>query len=453
MDRIGLLGIRRGAGESADLVPFTLAVEERPDALLRIRDASGVQELVYLATCNRVEVVFVGERRAHLSEYRPRIYAAITGREPEPGEAEQAFNMWAGEGAVEHLFLVAAGLDSSLVGETEIVGQMRAAMQLSRELGLNGPRTEWVFEEAWKTAKRARRATSLGSGKVSLAEIALQHARDKLSNPAATVGLVGVSPMTERCARQLSEERIPFIVYNRSRKRAEELARELGGEARALEEVGGGTDILEVLILATGAPEAVLGRADLEMLAGRADPGHAPLLIDMANPPDIEHRDAEAVGLRRIGLDEILRVAEEHRSRRLEHAAAARDVVDQALVDLNRKLLDSTLGPMFAAMQERYRATALEGVERLFARHLPELDEERRDDVRRWAQTLARRMAHGPTVGLRAVAKQSGFRAVETFFGAADDSLAKEVNDLARSDERPAPAADSPSAAVDEKLS
>jgi hypothetical protein len=108
---------------------------------------------------------------------------------------------------------------------------------------------------------------------------------------------------------------------------------------------------------------------------------------------------------------------------------------------------------MFAAMQERYRATALEGVERLFTRHLPELDEERRNDIRLWAQTLARRMAHGPTVGLRAVAKQSGFRAVETFFGAADESLAREVGNLANSDERPSPAADSPSTAIDEHQS
>ena len=212
MDRIGLLGIRRGAGGSADLVPFTIPAEERPDALPRICEVVGARELVYLATCNRVEFVFVSERREPLIEYRPRIFAALTGREPGPGEAERAFNMWAGEGAVEHLFLVAAGLDSSLVGETEIVGQMRAALQLSRDLGITGPRTEWAFEEAWKTAKRARRATSLGSGKLSLAEIALQHARDKLSKPSSIVGLVGVSPMTERCARELSEKGIPFIV-------------------------------------------------------------------------------------------------------------------------------------------------------------------------------------------------------------------------------------------------
>ena len=238
--------------------------------------------------------------------------------------------------------------------------------------------------------------------------------------------------------------------YNRNRERAEDLAREFGGEARDLEQVGRGTDVLEVVILATGAPGAVLGRADLEMLAGRSDPGHAPLLIDMANPPDVEAQEAATVGLRRIGLDEILLEAEEHRSRRLEHAAAARDVVDEALVDLNRKLLDSALGPMFAALQERYRATAMEGAERLFTRHLPELDEDRRDDVRRWAQTLARRMAHGPTVGLRAVAKQAGFRAVETYIGTAYESLAQEVGSLASSEERPSPAANSPSAAVDE---
>lgn len=449
MDRIGLAGIRWHEGASDDLARFTIPIDERATVLANVRESVGARELVYLATCNRVEIVFVADDDTPLPEYRPRLYEALTGRRPTNGDAERTLKLWAGEGAVEHLFLVVCGLDSSLVGETEILGQVRGAYDFSRSIGLIGPRTEWLFEEAFKVSRRVRRSTSLGGGKLSLSEIALDHVRDRLRNTPGAVGVVGVSPMTQRCAEALAARRVPVFVFNRSLEHAEELAQSVGGTARALSDLGDGNDALEALVFATGSSEPVVGLAELEKLAVRSRSGRPPLIIDLANPPDVEPAHAEAAGLARIGIEEVLHEAEEHRDQRLVQAVDARTLVDRALRDLARNMSVAALAPVFAALQRRYRQTAIEGVERLFRKDLAGLCDAERVAVQRWAEALARRLAHVPTAGLRAVAKDSGFRAVEQFLAAADARLAEELRSLAGDGGRPRPPARSDVLATD----
>lgn len=436
MDRIGLTGVswrRQGTGAVAR---FTIPVDERPQVLRRIADHAGLEELVYLATCNRVEVIYVGDGRRPIGAYRPRIYEAITGETPALGEAERALTAWVGEGAVEHVFDVAAGLDSAMMGETEIRGQMRDALELSRSLGLTGTRLEWLFEEAAKTARRVHGSTDIGQGKVSLAEIAILHARQRLAETPSPLALVGVSPMTVRCAEKLSQEGIEIIVFNRSLEHAEELAAKVGGTARSLAELGAGSDGIEVVVCATGSPDAVLSRADLERLAARVPSGRPLLVVDMANPPDVEPADAHAAGIERIGMEEIVEEAQEHRHQRSDAAAAARDIVDQSLTKLRDQMADKALSPMLVSMQQKYQETTQVALERLFRKDLVTLDEKDREVVRRWAQVLARRLAHVPLVGMRAIAREKGLSAAETFLADADEFLSSELTrQLAASDQ------------------
>ena len=113
---------------------------------------------------------------------RAHAFALLTGRPAVNGEAERRLRAWHGEGAAEHLFLTAAGLDSACVGETEIVGQVRAAQERALELGLCGPSLGLVFEEALEIAARVRGETKLGEGRVSLAEIAVQQLRERIAS-------------------------------------------------------------------------------------------------------------------------------------------------------------------------------------------------------------------------------------------------------------------------------
>src|SRR6185436_3905274 len=177
MNRIGLLGLSWRHVAPEQLASWTLPPHERAARLPRLARELGVRELVYIATCNRVEVAFVAEPGEPLAAYRPRLWRALRGVEPAPGEAERGLRAWGGEGAVEHLFLVTAGLDSARVGETEIAAQVREAHDLARALDLAGPRLTRIFDEALRIARRVHALTAVGEGRVSLAELAIAAVR------------------------------------------------------------------------------------------------------------------------------------------------------------------------------------------------------------------------------------------------------------------------------------
>ncbi|MDE0897106.1 MAG: hypothetical protein OSB10_11035, partial [Planctomycetota bacterium] len=152
MEHIGVIGLSWRQGGPDALARFTLPSGGADEArrLAGLRDAMGCDEMVYLATCNRVEIFFTVRDPLDMQKMRSRAFEAITGVAPEPGEAERCLRAWAGEGAAEHLFLVAAGLDSAKVGETEINGQLRRALDTASSAGLlraYGGRLESLLEE------------------------------------------------------------------------------------------------------------------------------------------------------------------------------------------------------------------------------------------------------------------------------------------------------------------
>ena len=154
MHRVGVVGISWRQRRSGLLAELTIPRELRSDRLPALRDIAGVRELVYLGTCGRVEVTFATDGNVSFDACRRRIFEALTGRAAHAGEAEHSMRAWHGEGAVEHIFVVAAGLDSARVGESEIAGQIRDALADAQSAGTLGPRLERVFTEALRVAKR-----------------------------------------------------------------------------------------------------------------------------------------------------------------------------------------------------------------------------------------------------------------------------------------------------------
>ena len=431
MHRLGVVGISWRHADAGTIASFTIAREDRDTRLAALAAQLGVAELVYLATCNRVEVAFATDGHTPLAAIRRRAFAALQGREPRAGEAEHTLRAWQGEGAAEHLFLVAAGLESARVGESEVTGQLREAIDDARRRGLLGPHLEMFFTEAIKVAKKVRPMTEGRIGRVSLAQIAQRTALERLARTAGPLAVVGVSPMTEQCARGLAAEGVPVVVVNRTLARAETLAAEVRGTARALEAFRGDPDPVEVLILATGSKEPVFGRADLERIAARTPSAEAPLVIDLAIPPNVTPEDAIAADVPRIGMDEVTLAAAGDRERVIGEFADARAIVDASLTELRRQMAERLIGPMIADLHRRYRHTAMEGVERLFQKDLAALGEAEREAVRRWAETLARRFAHVPSVGLRDLVFEAGPAAVEAFLSHTEPELAQRLHDAA----------------------
>lgn len=428
MERIGIVGISARTVDSETLGRFTIAREERERRLAELAAELGVDELLYLATCNRVEVAYrVPGDQCELDFRRP-VFRALAGAEPLPGEAERTLRGWIGEGAVEHLFLVAAGFDSAQVGEREIQGQLRDALAGARAAGTAGVLLDRLVEEALRVAHQVHRQTRLGAGRTSLAEIAADHLLERVRRTPSPVALLGVTPMTRRAGEALVRDGVPVIVVNRTLAHAEQMARELGAlAALSLDDFRARPPQIEALLSATGAPDAVVDRATLERLAARTPSHEPPLVVDLAVPPDVEPAACRAAGVPRIGMDEINAAAARQRHARLAETAAARELVDQALSGLRCRLAERMLAPVVARLNRRYRETALEGVERLVAKNGLQLDPAGREALERWAETLARRFAHLPTLGLRGLATEQGMLAVRSFLAAADQDLFGEL--------------------------
>ncbi len=427
MHRLGVVGVSWRHGSAPDLAGLTIPRDERPTRLVELARAAGLRELVYLATCNRVEVIFASDDGTPIVPLRRLLFAALASPGAATREPDHRLRMWQGEGAVEHLFLVTAGLDSARLGEQEIATQVREAVDASRRLGLLSPRLDRVFTEALRLARRVRSVPEHHGGKVSLADIAVRHVLDRVDRTPGRVATVGISPMTDQCARALTHRGVPVVIVNRTLSRATSFAGELGAEACALDDFRANPRAVEAVILATGSPDPVFDRADLERIAARTLSGESPLIVDFAVPPNVTPEDAAAADVPRIGMSQIVEEAARDRERRLGEFAAARAMVDDAVTDLRRQVAERMVGSVVAQLRVRYRETALEGVERLLRHDLAGLGEPEREAVRRWAETLARRFAHVPSAGLRDLSFELGPAAIEAFFRSTDPELARDA--------------------------
>ena len=425
MDRIAVIGTSWRTGGSESLARLALPREEIAARLPELAAALGADELLYLATCNRVEIAY--RSAADPAEARRRVLATLTGRTPAPGEAERTLRAWAGEGAVEHLFLVACGLDSARVGESEIAGQLQSALAWSREAGLASGRLGEVALEALRLSRHVRRRAALDLGHTSLAEIALELIRERLSIAPGTVALLGVSAMTERCGRALVRDGVPLVVVNRTVERAEELARALGGvQAVSLEAFRAEPGAVAALVSATGAREPIFDRAALERIA-RAAGAVKPRIIDLGVPCDVDPGDAFAAGIEHASMDTILARAERTREERLSRAADARVEVDRALDALRARFGRRSVDALVVALRTKYAAALEIDLEHVLRRELSGLDAAERAALEGLGRRLVARFAHVPSKGLRELARRLGPQAVEAFLAGADSGLALEV--------------------------
>ena len=421
LENFGIVGVSWRQRGSETLAGYALPAEHQAERLQRFAEQAALTELAYLETCNRVELVF--SAASPQQDVRPLAAQLLTGREPGPGEAQRTFKAWRGEGACEHLFMVAAGLDSAAIGEADVAGQVRVSHERARASGLSGPKLALLFEEAGRLAAAVRGGTQLGVGSVSLAAVALAHVRRRVQRSPGLIVLIGVSAMTERAARSLADERLPFVVVNRSAQRGRALAERFGATFVSLDDFRRAPPRAAAVLASTGARHAVLGERELERLVAEAS-GEPPLCVDMAVPADIEPAACAKLGIRRIGMDEITQDAARNRDARMAEAAEARTLVDAALQGLRERFVDREYGALFATLQAHYRDAARASVKRLAKQLERPLADAERDSVERWAEGLAKRLAHLPVVGLKGLLRDGPEGSLDAFLSGLDRDLA-----------------------------
>ena len=414
MHQIGVVGLSYRHAGVEDVARLSLPRAEVGVRLVPLRAQLGAAEILYLGTCNRVEVVFVTEDGAAAGDARHEIFRALAGREPDSGEAARLLRAWTGEAAVEHLFLLACGLDSAQTGEQEIAAQLRGAWEDARSAHTTGPVLDRLMGEALTMARRVQRLSG-GVRAPSLGDLAAERVLTHLAGAKSRVALIGVSPMTRRCAHLLSQAAVPLLIVNRTAATAAELAASVGGQAQSLDAFRSSPPALAALVLAAGGGQPLLDEAVLMRLKESA----TTLLIDFGVPPNVDPRAAQRAGVARIGMNDLIEAAQGRRLQELMRLAPVRAAIDERLTHLRTELATRAFGPHLADLRCAFEQIAAEEVARALDHELRTLDEVQRGQLERLGSTVARRLAHLPLAGLRAAALHADPDALEAFFAAA----------------------------------
>ncbi len=354
-----------------DVVARHVVKESLPTRLVQWRRAAGARELVYLATCQRVVWM-------------------LWGGAPEALRLGPEARLYAGEEAWFHLLSVAAGLESANMGDREIPGQIRGALEAARRVSAAGAEAKAALEDVVREAHRLRARLGLADGRVSVATAALQHLEEALE-PGTSVAVVGVGPMSAYLAQRLPERGFAVTVANRTPARAEALAAPLGLRWMPLSRLQKDPEGFDAVVSATGSPEPLFTLDRWARL-----PQRSPLrLLDLALPPDSEAALERLPWVRRVDLDAFLAETATARAQRMEAALRAEPYLLASAARLRKRAEARGRKRELAGTQDRLQEAWL----RLEAEALDsDLGVEQRD-------RLAAILSRGRTLAHRALAQ------------------------------------------------
>lgn len=322
---------------------FAFAEGRIPEALASLRAAGLAEEAVILSTCNRVEIYVAtalapGQAFARLKEFFLR-----AGEPTEP--PDDSLYALAEPHSLQHLFKVASGLDSMVLGETEILGQLKTAYQTAQQHGHTGARLNKAFQRAFNAAKHIRTETNIQRGSVSVASVAVELAQKIFSSLGEReVLVIGAGETGEKVARALlSRGAKSIVVANRSFERAETLAREFGGRAVSFDHWLAEFEKVDIVISSTAAPHHILDRGKLEPVM-RARRHRALLLIDIAVPRDIDPAVNFLENVYLYNIDDLQAIADDYLKLRKEEIARCEQIIAEKVKPLlePRSSADST---------------------------------------------------------------------------------------------------------------
>ncbi len=365
-------------------------------ALHDVTGSGGANEAAIVSTCNRTELYcglesaredevinwFCHYHRLNRSDIHPYLY-----RHPD-------------QAAVKHAFRVAAGLDSMILGEPQILGQMKEAFATAHKAGATGKILNRLFQQTFTVAKQVRTDTAIGASAVSVASAAVRLARQifsKLSEQ--TVLLIGAGDMIELCARHLKEQGIGhMIVANRTVERAQQVAAVFGAEAISLAEMPTRLSDADIVISSTASQLPILGKGAVESaLKARK---HRPIfMVDIAVPRDIEAEVGELNDVYLYSIDDLREVVQENMESRQDAAREAEEIIDTQVVDFMQWVKSLDAVPTIRALRESADALREAEVERA-RRRLAHGDDPAKV-IEQLARALTNKFTHTPTDVLR----------------------------------------------------
>ncbi|WP_168013501.1 glutamyl-tRNA reductase [Halomonas salinarum] len=390
------LGInhKTAAVEVREQVAFTPLQLEA--ALTELRALPEVEEAALLSTCNRTELYCVMERdgEAAILDWLSRFHTLSVEQ-----LSAAAYHYLDGD-AARHLMRVAVGLDSMVLGEPQILGQLKDAYQAARSHKGLGGELERLFQHTFAVAKQVRTETGIGENPVSVAYAAVSMASRIFDNfRRSTALLIGAGETIELVARHLQEAGVrKLIVANRTRERAAQLADRIGGEAISLNEIPNALARADIVISSTAAPLPILGKGMVERAIKLRR--HRPVfMVDIAVPRDIEPQVGELDDVFLYTVDDLHEVIEENRRHRKVAADKAEVLIEHGVTSWQHERRVRGAGDLIRRYRQQGEQMRADSEEQALAQLARGEDPEK--VVARLARQLTNKLMHAPTLGLR----------------------------------------------------
>jgi len=379
---------------------LAIAEKQLGEALGRLRAQPGVQEGVILSTCNRVEICAVVQETEQGFESVKRFLASIHESLSHEALAPHLYSYVASD-AIRHLFRVASSLDSMVVGEPQILGQMKDAFEEAMACRATGLVLNKVLSKTLSVAKRVRTETKIAESAVSVSYAAVQLARKIFRKLEETsVLLIGAGEMAELAARHLVAQGVRRVaICSRHHARAASVAREFNGEAFGLEEAQHQMIQSDIVICSTGAQHLLVQYDDMARVI-EARKNRPIFLIDLSVPRNIDPRVNELDNVFLYDIDDLESVVEANRRERAREAEQAEGIIAGELEAMVRWLKSLDVVPTIVALREKAAAIRQAEREKLLGR-VKDLTPAQQEAIDRFAEALVNKLLHGPLVALK----------------------------------------------------
>jgi glutamyl-tRNA reductase len=397
------LNHRSAPVELREKIAFTTEQVER--ALQEIRALDGVKEAILVSTCNRVELYAAGDPDTvpyHLTSFLHRFHGV------DEGVLDDYLFRIVGEDAISHLFRVAASLDAIVVGEPQILGQVKDAYFKAAGIGTTGATLNRAFHRAFNVAKRVRTETAIAQSAVSVSYAGVELARKIFGDLAGLKCLlVGAGEMGELAARHFIERGATLLVANRSYERAHRLAETYGGVARELTELPALLEDVDIVLCSTSAPGFVITK-EMMKKAAKSRRYRPIFLIDIAVPRDIDPGVGDLDAVFCYDVDDLAQVVEENLETRRSESERAEEIVRDEVLAFAKKTRELRAVPTIKALRERLLAVAEAEVEKTLGILANTANPKQQASVRAMATAIVSKALHTPIAKLKESSLKGG---------------------------------------------
>lgn len=396
-ERILLLGVNHKTTPVEIREKIALA-DGYEEPLAAMKNIDGLREYYLLSTCNRVELLVITEADTNVEE---NIIQFLFGDTVSRDDCRQYLYILYDKEAVHHLFMVAASLDSMVVGEAQILGQLKEAYRHAAHFGCTGPLLNKLIHKSFSVAKRVRTETAIGSSAVSISYAAVQLAKKIFGNLAdKNVLLIGAGEMAELAAEHLVGQGVgSVVVANRTLGRAVDLAKRFQGKAVSIEELVSQLQHVDIIISSTGATDIILYRDEVKSVM-RARMNRPLFFIDIAVPRDLDPKLNELENVYLYDIDDLSSVVQINKSERDKEAVKATRIVDEETLKFERWFLGLAVIPTIQALKEKMDAIGQLELEKTLAR-MPDMNDVERENFGRMVAAITTKILHDPLMYLK----------------------------------------------------